>query len=75
VLAAGRALAGDPRAMLHRCAWCRINLGGQWVPDDQVPEFVKSMLQARATHGICRSCLRRLEAAGRSHVEATAGRD
>src|SRR5581483_7178532 len=67
VLASARALARDPDGMLRRCAWCgRLRLGGQWIPPDEAPEFVRRLPDERATHGICRSCLEQLEAEGHS---------
>jgi len=69
VLAAAREVASRPERMLRRCAWCgRIRLGGQWLSADEAPEFVRGLLDDRTTHGICRSCMRRLEADGRSRA-------
>jgi hypothetical protein len=73
VLASARALVRDPEKMLRRCAWCgRLQLGGQWVSEEEAPEFVKRLLDDRATHGICRSCLSRLEAEGQSRTAPSA---
>jgi hypothetical protein len=38
-------LLREPGSMARRCAWCgRIALGREWVPEDDVPKFVRSEL-------------------------------
>jgi hypothetical protein len=67
VLAAARVAVREPRRMVKRCAWCgRLALGRGWVPADEVPAFVGTLLDERTTHGICEHCLRRLERDGAS---------
>jgi hypothetical protein len=59
--------------MLRRCAWCgRFDLGEQWVPAEEAPAFVWTLLDRRATHGICESCLGRLERERRNRTEHSA---
>jgi|SRR5581483_1482087 len=73
MLATAHALVADRRAMLRRCAWCgRIHVAGRWVAVEELPVVARSILDSRATHGICTSCLRRLEAEGRSRRDAPA---
>lgn len=68
VLRATARLLRDPASMARRCAWCgRLALGRTWKPADQVPEELRTRFEDRATHGICATCLRRLEREGQSH--------
>jgi hypothetical protein len=68
----GSDLLKDPARMLRRCAWCgRLNLDEQWVPADEAPAFVWTMLDQRATHGICRNCLDDLELERQERQAAT----
>jgi hypothetical protein len=66
LLTARRALA-DRTTMVRRCAWCqRLLLAGVWVPEEEVPDFVGHLLDERTSHGICESCIERLQKDGDS---------
>lgn len=43
------------------CAWCRrINFKGEWMP---LEEFMRQSFDTPTTHGICKDCLKRQQAA------------
>ncbi|MGA2246418.1 MAG: hypothetical protein ABSH48_15595 [Verrucomicrobiota bacterium] len=59
------------------CAWCRrIHYQGEWVP---LEEFMRQSFDTPTTHGICKDCLERQQAAidraKLARVEAAKARD
>jgi hypothetical protein len=71
VLIGTRQLVHTPEWMMTRCAWCgRVCLGGVWTDPDETPRFLPTDLDERTTHGICRSCVKDLEAQGLSRTRA-----
>jgi hypothetical protein len=49
--------AREPDGLLTHCAWCgRLRLGEDWVPLEEVPQFLLGGPADRRTHGICPEC-------------------
>jgi hypothetical protein len=67
-LASLRRVLGDTELLVRRCAWCgSFSLGGDWMPDSDLPQFVPASAVEAATHTICPRCEERLVREGKSH--------
>ena len=49
-------------SLVAQCAWCgKVRIGGHWTLREELPSFLRDLLDDRRTHGICPDCFADVE--------------